>query len=75
MDIAGAKALKERIGSNEADEAPSAPGGSIGDGPPVFNWFGVRHRKPEPPAPGADVDDQQDARTASLLRRLGLSFR
>jgi hypothetical protein len=75
MDIAGAKALKERLGSNEADETPFATGQSVGDAPPVFNWFGVRHRDPEAPAHAADVDDQQPARTASLLRRLGLSFR
>jgi len=75
MDIAGAKALKERIGTNEADEAPFAPGESAEDAPPVFNWFGVRHRKPEAMDPAAEIEDQQHARAASLLRRLGLSFR
>jgi hypothetical protein len=75
MDIAGAKALKERLGSNEADETPFAAGASVGDAPPVFNWFGVRHREPEAQVQAADVDDRHGARTASLLRRLGLSFR
>jgi hypothetical protein len=75
MDIAGAKALKERLGSNQAEETPFAVGASVGDAPPVFKWFGVRHREPGAPAQAADVDDQHGARTASLLRRLGLSFR
>jgi hypothetical protein len=73
MDIAGAKALKERIGPNEAHEVSSTVAGSAEDAPPVFHWFGVSHRKPE--APAADAHDEPGTRTASLFRRLGLSFR
>lgn len=75
MDIAGAKALKERLGSNSADEAPpvSADADVPEDAPPVYQWVGVSKAEPEPQR--AAPDDEQDAATLSLFRRLALSFR
>lgn len=70
MDIAGAKALRERLGLKGADEAPPASTADVPeDAPPVYHWLGVAH---EPPR---DADDDPAARSASLFRRLGLSFR
>jgi hypothetical protein len=71
MDIAGAKALKKRLGSYGADEAPPAPADVREDAPPVYKWLGVSQ------APPADAvgDDEPLAETASLFSRLGLSFR
>jgi len=38
------------------------------DAPPVYHWFGVGTERPV-------ADDEPTAPTASLFRRLGLSFR
>ena len=74
MDIKGAKALKERLGHNKADEAPPVRADVADDAPPVYQWLGVSQAAPE--TPPAAVDDEEDARgSTSLFRRLGLSFR
>jgi hypothetical protein len=74
MDIKGAKALKERLGSNGTDEAPSVSTDAdvSEDAPPVYQWLGVSQEVPETQP---EADDEPDAPTTSLFRRLGLSFR
>ena len=69
MDIAGAKALKERLGSNGTDETPPASVDVPEDAPPVYKWTGVTQ------VPPADADAEPIADAASLFRRLGLGFR
>jgi hypothetical protein len=75
MDIAGAKALKQRLGGHGADEAPAAARakGVPADAPPVYQWTGVSKAPPE--APSAGSDEEISPGRASLFRRLGLSFR
>jgi hypothetical protein len=73
VDIAGAKALKKRLGSKRAQEAPPIPVDVPADAPPVFHWLGVSRSTPE--TPQADDDDEPAAAGASLFQRLGLSFR
>jgi hypothetical protein len=71
VDIAGAKALKERLGLNGADEAPPASAADVPeDAPPVYHWFGVAHNPPQDAE-----DDGAAAAGASLFSRLGFSFR
>jgi hypothetical protein len=76
MDIAGAKALKERLGSKGTDGAPpvSADAEVPEDAPPVYHWLGVSQAAPETPAVAAD-DEENPRGGTSLFRRLGLSFR
>ena len=73
MDINGAKALRERLARNGADEAPPAStSAEVSEhAPPVYHWLGVSRKEPEAPAD----DDEPSARNTSLFRRLGLSFR
>ena len=73
MDIAGAKALRKRLGSDEeAEPRPARADVEVPeDAPPVFQWFGVT--PPERDAPPADADDEPAAGSVSLFRRLGLS--
>lgn len=73
MDIKGAKALKERLGKNEADEVPAVPANVADDAPPVYQWTGV-NQAATAARPMVD-DNEADARGISLFRRLGLSFR
>lgn len=75
MDINGAKALKKRLGAKGVDRAPAAsPSADVPeDAPPVYHWLGVGQSEPE--ASSAQDDDQPAAQSASLFRRLGLSFR
>jgi hypothetical protein len=49
LDIAGAKALKQRIGSNGTDEAPRASANVLvpEDAPPIYRWLGVARSTPE----------------------------
>lgn len=71
MDIAGAKALKERLGAKaEEDDAPPARADVHGDAPPVYHWTGVSQ-----PEPVADLDDAPADRGVSKFLRLGPSFR
>jgi hypothetical protein len=72
LDIAGAKALKERLGAHGRSESPPASVDVPEDAPPVYHWLGVERRSPE--AVGA-ADDEGPAQTTSLFQRLGLSFR
>ena len=71
MDIAGAKALKERLGEQAAEkETPPARADVHEDAPPVYHWTGVSQ-----PEPVADLDDAPPAGGVSKILRLGLSFR
>jgi hypothetical protein len=72
MDIAGAKALKKRLGSKAAEkQAEPTPAAEVSEGaPPVYRWTGVSDAAPE----DAD-DDAPTGESASMFRRLGLSFR
>lgn len=70
MDIKGAKALKHRLGSKEADAAlPVEPAEIPADAPPVFHWTG----KTPPETSRVETDDLP--RSASLFSRLSLSTR
>jgi hypothetical protein len=71
MDIAGAKALKRRLGGNGAEDARPVSADVPEDAPPVYHWTGVSKAAPETPT--GDVDDEGS--TVSFFRRLGLSFR
>jgi hypothetical protein len=71
MDIAGAKALRERLGEkSEEDTTPPGRGDVREDAPPVFHWTGVSQ-----PDSKADRDDTSVDRGVSKFLRLGLSFR
>lgn len=71
MDIAGAKALKERLGEKAAEEGtPPTPPDVHEDAPPVYHWTGVNH-----PVLEADAEESPADRRVSKLLRLGLSFR
>lgn len=73
MDIAGAKALKERLGPRAVeDHAPPAHDDVHEDAPPVYHWTGVRQAD----SAAADRDDDRPAdRAVAKFLRLGLSFR
>jgi hypothetical protein len=53
MDIAGAKALKERLGAKAAERAASPRVEVHEDAPPVYHWTGVVRQ----PDSQADRDD------------------
>jgi hypothetical protein len=74
MDIAGAKALKERLGLDSARKAPAAavPAELPAGAPPVYHWTGVSKLPSDQPR--AEGDDAATD-SASLFSRLGLSFR
>lgn len=73
MDIAGAKALKQRLGPNGVDDAPRASVEVPADAPPVYHWVGVSNLADR--TPPADTDEASATDSASLFSRLGLSFR
>jgi hypothetical protein len=73
MDIAGAKALKKRLGPNATDGAPPVSAHVREDAPPVYHWLGVSDAPTE--GSSAEADDTPSAEGASLFSRLGLSFR
>jgi hypothetical protein len=51
MDIAGAKALKERLGHHGEDDAPPTSVDVSEDAPPVYHYLGVSEAPLErPPA-------------------------
>jgi hypothetical protein len=58
MDIAGAKALRKRLGPNVTDQTPSASVDVPEDAPPVYKWVGVTR------LPAAVADDEPFADTA-----------
>ncbi len=74
MDIAGAKALKQRLGLNGADEArPAAVDVDIPeDAPPVYHWLGVKRATPETQTV---AEGDETAQGTSLFRRLAPSVR
>jgi hypothetical protein len=65
MDIAGAKALKKRLGPYVTDQTPSASVDVPQDAPPVYKWVGVTR------LPAPVVDDEPPADIGSSSRRLG----
>ncbi len=71
MDIAGAKALKKRLGPNGSDETPPVSVDVPEHAAPVFHWTGT------PPAAGSAETDESAAppERASLFSRLSLSSR
>ena len=71
MDIKGAKALRERLGSKATGEAPPASADISEDAPPVYHWVGIPQAGPD--TAGAEGDPVSPS--SSLFRRLGLSFR
>jgi hypothetical protein len=73
MDIAGAKALKQRLGPNGTGDTPPDFADIPEDVPPVYHWTGVS--KPAPDTSPDVADDDPAASGTSLVRRLGLSFR
>lgn len=74
MDINGAKALRDRLGSNGAGEAStSALDADVPeDAPPVYRWLGVPHATK---ASGRNVEDTPAGSEHLVVPRLGLSFR
>jgi hypothetical protein len=74
MDIAGAKALKERLGPKGTEQAPPSSADVVvpEDAPPLYHWLGVSHPARGTPLAGSDDDP---ASQASLFRRVGLSLR
>lgn len=75
MDIAGAKALKERLGPDGVQEAPAnvARVELPADAPPVYHWTGVTKLPSE--SGSADAGECPSSDNVSLLSRLGFSFR
>jgi len=71
MDIAGAKALKKRLGPYGADNTPPASVDVPEDAPPVYHWTG----KTPPLTDTTEAEDDIAPRSASLFSRLSLSFR
>jgi hypothetical protein len=72
MDIAGAKALKERLGAKAVEEAsPRARNDVHEDAPPVYHWTGVSQRD----SAAVDSGEAPADRSVSKFLRLGLSFR
>jgi hypothetical protein len=71
MDIAGAKALKERLGPNSNAETRADKADVPEDAPPVYHWTGVSKAPSEAPADAGD----EPANGASLFSRLAFGFR
>ena len=67
MDIAGAKALKERLGHKAAAATPQASAHVPQDAPPVYHYVGLSETPPEPP-PGESAEPHRQPR--SLFRGL-----
>jgi hypothetical protein len=59
MDIAGAKALRKRLGSQGTDGAGSASVDVPEDAPPVFHWVGVSNAPSD--ASAGDPGDMPEA--------------
>jgi hypothetical protein len=75
MDVKGAKALKERLGSKAAEDAPREAVEVADDAPPVYHWTGVpKDRQPEATSDEPN-DERQSSGDVSRFSRLRLSFR
>jgi hypothetical protein len=68
MDIAGAKALKQRLGQRGREERPPGSADVAEHAPPVYHYLGVSQGVPE--AAATVPDDAPAGRGRSLLRRL-----
>lgn len=68
MDIAGAKALKERLGAQGRDDASPEAADVPDHAPPVYHYLGVAE------APEA-TDEAPVTRRAGWARRLGRRLR
>jgi hypothetical protein len=73
MDVAGAKALKERLGHKGNPAPRAAPADVPEDAPPVYHYLGVSETPPGT-SKAAPADEPQ-GRPRSLLRRLVLKLR
>jgi hypothetical protein len=74
VDIAGAKALKERLG-HKGTPGPAAPAAEVSEGaPPVYHYLGVSDTPPDAPVE-TPADEPRGGRPRSLLRRLRLTLR
>jgi hypothetical protein len=71
MDIAGAKALKKRLGANGTGESPPASVEIPTDAPPVYHWTG---KAPSEAAPPPEAEDNNAPRRASRFSRLSPTF-
>jgi hypothetical protein len=73
MDIAGAKALEERLGPKGTDESlpPGETADVPADAPPVYHWTG----KTPSQRRVADADEDAAGDGTALFRRLAMSFR
>jgi hypothetical protein len=67
MDIAGAKALKKRLGENGASDIPPASVDVPEDAPPVYHYLGVSDTPPE--SPTAVIAEAPPKRHRFWLRR------
>jgi hypothetical protein len=72
MDIAGAKALKKRLGPKGTDDAPAVSVNVPTHAPPVYHWVGIDTLPVE--RLQRDGDDAS-VDSASVFGRLGLTFR
>jgi hypothetical protein len=68
MDIAGAKALKKRLGANAGEDAPRTSASVPDDAPPVYHYLGVSETPPD--TPSAAPEEAPPERRRSFLRRL-----
>jgi hypothetical protein len=73
MDIAGAKALKTRLGRDVTDGALPPSANVPEDAPPVFHWCGVSNAQSE--ASSAGTEDESAGRERIVVSSPGLSLR
>jgi hypothetical protein len=74
MDIAGAKALKQRLGPKSADHVPPVPVDVPEDAPPLYQWLGLS-RVDDAGTTAEAEDPETPAQGPSLFRRLGFGSR
>jgi len=67
MDIAGAKALKQRLEQDGREDAPPVSVDVREDAPPVYHYLGV---EAAPETPTAAPDDAPPGRGFGRIRRL-----
>jgi hypothetical protein len=70
MDIAGAKALKERLGHHGRADAPAASVDVSEDAHPIYRYLGVSEKPHEHP-PAVPDEAPPERRRSWLLRLLG----